>query len=104
MRQQFSKAAAFRVVPLEKLLEMFQNLECSDIRDKVYALLGLTRRGDLSDQQHVIADYSKKPEEVYVDVLRAVIRLGDLETTQDKKKFSGLLQQGLKLCSCPAAR
>lgn len=90
--------AAFRKVPLERLLEMFQNLECSDIRDKVYALLGLTRRGDLSDQQYVIADYSKKSEEVYVDVLRAVIRLGDLETTQDKKKFSKLLQQGLKLC------
>ena len=91
--------ATLRVVPLEKLLEMFQNLECSDIRDKVYALLGLTRRGDLSDQQHVIADYSKKSEEVYTDVLRAVIRLGDLKTTQDKKKFSKLLQQSLKLCS-----
>ena len=91
--------AAFRVVPLERLLEMFQNLECSDIRDKVYALLGLTKTGNLSDQQHVIADYSKKSEEVYVDILRAVIRLGDLETTQDKKKFSKLLQQGLKLCS-----
>ena len=91
--------AAFRVVPLERLLEMFQNLECSDIRDKVYALLGLTGRGDLSGQQHVIADYSKKLEEVYVDVLRAVIQLGDLETTQDKKKFSKILQQSLKLCS-----
>jgi Heterokaryon incompatibility protein (HET) len=51
---------------LQGLLETFRDSRCSDLRDKVFALLGLA-----NDCQHgeILPDYSKSVIELYVEVI-----------------------------------
>ena len=50
---------------LQTLIETFQGWECTDIRDKVYALVSM------ADQETaVIPNYSRSPRQIYHDVLR----------------------------------
>lgn len=50
---------------LQTLIEVFQGWECTDIRDKVYALVSM------ADQETaVLPDYSRSPRQIYHDVLR----------------------------------
>lgn len=50
------------------LLEYFRTTECSEPRDKVYAILGMAV--DLSSPPKIIPDYSKSLWETYSDVVR----------------------------------
>lgn len=50
---------------LQTLIEIFQGWECTDVRDKVYALVSM------ADQETaVIPDYSRSSRQIYHDVLR----------------------------------
>lgn len=50
---------------LQTLVETFQGWECTDIRDKIYALVSM------ADQKTaVLPNYSRTPEQIYQDVLR----------------------------------
>lgn len=50
---------------LQTLIEIFQGWECSDVRDKVYALVSM------ADQETaIIPDYSRSSRQIYHDVLR----------------------------------
>lgn len=50
------------------LLEYFRSTECSEPRDKVYAVLGMAV--DLSSPEDIIPDYSRSLSDVYTDVVR----------------------------------
>lgn len=54
---------------LSTLLENFHHLQCSNILDKVYGLLGLS-----SDADKLEVDYRKSPQTVYGEVLELVCR------------------------------
>lgn len=50
---------------LQTLIEIFQGWECTDIRDKVYALVSM------ADQETAVSpDYSRSARQIYHDVLR----------------------------------
>lgn len=72
------------VPTLQTLVEVFQEWKCSDLRDKVYALVGIAAIGTA-----VVPDYSRSARQVYFDVIK-----GDLH---DKPKFCDLLSQLLGL-------
>jgi hypothetical protein len=63
---------------LLELLVRFWESECSDPRDKVYALLSLCR--DQTVLQSVPVDYSKSVAEVYTETAREILRsMGNLD-------------------------
>ncbi|EON66416.1 hypothetical protein W97_05513 [Coniosporium apollinis CBS 100218] len=55
---------------LLEVLEKVRPWTCTDPRDKVYAGLGLVA-GDTS--QHIIPDYTRPAEDVYIDVVKTVL-------------------------------
>ena len=77
---QNAEAKAFRVIktaeepirPLLKSLSMFRHFQCSDNRDKVYALLGIS-----NDAEGISPDYNKSTEAVYSDVVHWLIKKHD---------------------------
>lgn len=71
---------------LARLLVAFQNSQCTDPRDKVFALLGLA---DDCEDTKIVADYSKPVDTVYQDVMLA-FEFGD------PVLFSQMLQQSLR--------
>lgn len=66
-----------RLSPLEKLIvytllsSSIGRFNCSEPRDKVYAMIGMARH---NDKIKLIPDYSKPVAEVYADAVRHVIR------------------------------
>lgn len=69
---------------LQTLIEIFQGWKCTDIRDKVYALVSM------ADQETaVVPDYSRSPQQIYHDVLRRGVACDD--------RFCRLLAQVLGL-------
>lgn len=50
---------------LQTLIETFQGWQCTDIRDKVYALVSMA-----DHKTAVLPDYSRSPQQIYHDVLR----------------------------------
>ena len=54
---------------LQRLLERFTLLKCSDQRDKIFALLGLFSDDSEDTDQVLRADYSLEPEELYMSVM-----------------------------------
>ena len=73
-------------ITMLELLRQFQSSECSDARDRVYALAGLAKDVNLvwakeaaeTDSQgtmSIVVDYSKTVEEVYVDIGLAMARI-----------------------------
>lgn len=69
---------------LQTLIEIFQGWECTDIRDKVYALVSM------ADQETaIIPDYSRSSRQIYHDVLRRGVAWDD--------RFCKLLAQVLGL-------
>ncbi|KAL8849898.1 MAG: hypothetical protein Q9221_005164 [Calogaya cf. arnoldii] len=57
------------------LLEYFRSTQCSEPRDKVYAVLGMA--ADLSSLYNVTPDYSKSLVDVYTDVVRFSLSQAD---------------------------
>jgi hypothetical protein len=58
--------------PLYELIEMYKTKECSDLRDKVYALLGLRKYSyvhRLRDRPPLQADYKKSTADLFFDVM-----------------------------------
>jgi hypothetical protein len=51
---------------LERLLETFSNAKCSELRDKIYAFLGLSHDGE---DGGLTVDYSKSLYELYLEVI-----------------------------------
>lgn len=70
------------VPTLQTLIEVFQDWQSTDIRDKVYALLGMA-------DTEVVADYSRTPRQVYYDVIKHGVH--------DRESFCNLLSQLLAL-------
>ncbi|KAK7723285.1 hypothetical protein SLS63_008938 [Diaporthe eres] len=70
---------------LQTLVEVFQDWKCSDLRDKVYALVGIAATGSA-----VVPDYSRSARQVYLDVI-------DGDDVVDKPKFCNLLSELLGL-------
>lgn len=68
------------VPTLQTLVEVFQEWKCSDLRDKVYALVGIAATGTA-----VLPDYSRSARQIYFDVIK-----GDL---RNRPKFCNLLSQ-----------
>lgn len=73
------------VPTLQTLVEVFQEWKCSDLRDKVYALVGIA-----ATRTAVVPDYSRSARQVYLDVI-------DGDDVVDKPKFCNLLSQLLGL-------
>lgn len=69
---------------LQTLIEIFQGWECTDVRDKVYALVSMADQGTA-----VIPDYSRSPRQIYHDVLRRGVACD--------QSFCRLLAQVLRL-------
>lgn len=66
-------------ITMMELLRKFERSECSDARDRVYALAGLAKdvnlvwgkaaaNPDSRDIKNIVVDYSKTVDEVYVDI------------------------------------
>lgn len=71
---------------LQTLIEIFQGWECTDVRDKVYALVSM------ADQETaVLPNYSRSPRQIYHDVLRRGVACDEA--------FCKLLAQVLGLCA-----
>lgn len=79
---------------LRTLLEVFQDWQCSDIRDKVFGLLGL-----VNPDVDIAIDYSKSVEEIYDEVRArecAPVTSG-ARATKEEIQFYNLLRRALKL-------
>ena len=83
---------------LKHLLETYHDMECTDIRDKVYSLLGLVHTKDpMAMSMTVQADYSKSTAELYMEVLHSVFADQEIHSVKDRMQFIGLLRGALKL-------
>uniref|UniRef100_L2FDP2 Heterokaryon incompatibility n=1 Tax=Colletotrichum fructicola (strain Nara gc5) TaxID=1213859 RepID=L2FDP2_COLFN len=72
--QWYSQVANYRA-PSDDITEMLtraRQLEASDPRDKVFALLGISANINLDDKKLAV-DYSKPPAQVYADLARFVM-------------------------------
>jgi hypothetical protein len=50
---------------LQMLIEIFRDWQCSDVRDKVYALVGMATK-----ETYVVPNYKKSVKDVYFAVLK----------------------------------
>jgi hypothetical protein len=64
--------------PLGPTLSRFSQGECDDLRDKIFGLQGMVRQ-----DQRVRIDYSKTPEEVYIDAAKALAALSRWKEPSD---------------------
>ena len=69
---------------LQTLVEVFQDCQSSDVRDKVYALVGMA-----SQDTAIVPNYFLSPKQLYHDVMNGDVR--------NHKGFSVLLAQLLAL-------
>jgi len=85
---------------LKHLLKQYRNQRSTEIRDKVYALLGLTNLNDPNPTKHQIyVDYSKPVEDIYRDVLQSIWSSDQFATEEEILYISNILQQALRLDS-----
>jgi hypothetical protein len=75
---------------LGKLLQTYTASQSSDIRDKVYALLGIACDTSRADNP-IVADYAKSPLEVLTDVIRNQCRWKSLSDHSANYKLINLL-------------
>lgn len=83
---------------LKYLLEKCHNHRSTDVRDKIYALLGLTDLIDPS-KPHIYVDYSRSVEDIYRDVLQCMHDSSQLGTMEETLGFISILQHSLRLDS-----
>lgn len=69
---------------LQTLIEIFRDWQCTDIRDKVFALVSMA-----ATNSNIVPDYALSTREVYFAVLDAL--------DEDKTQFASLLSQLLGL-------
>lgn len=83
--QTTSTLPSFKVLPLGDLLEMFQDHEATDQRDKIYALLGLSSDNDISPDLH--PDYTKNWSTLFHQVIVHVLGSSPtINTWNDKEQ------------------
>ena len=75
-----------------KLLSSFRKCHSSDLRDKVYALLGLA--DDQPAHRMVTIDYSKSVEAVYLECAELLVKNGDSMEMLDQAGISGIPHAG----------
>src|ERR1700761_7684593 len=70
----FARSSGFewRSSPLLSFLEQFRGFECTDDRDRVYALLGLPSID--RNMPLLEPDYSKSVAEIYCETFKSIIR------------------------------
>jgi hypothetical protein len=85
-------------VCLSTLIQQFHHLECSNILDKVYGLLGLSCDGHMLE-----VDYDKSPDTVCEEVLKVVYNT-QISDPHDRKLFEDLLCRVFGLEKIPHAR
>jgi hypothetical protein len=69
---------------LQTLIEVFHDWKCTDVRDKIYALVGMANK-----ETAIIPDYSKSAKQIYFAVQE--------KASKDKDHFYTLLSQVLGL-------
>ncbi|KAL2677275.1 hypothetical protein Neosp_011044 [[Neocosmospora] mangrovei] len=74
--------------PISDLLLSFGNFECRDRRDKVYGMLGLS--SDIVD-----VNYAKSVQHIYNDVIRRIVRGGQMDTISKAEYFGRRLASTL---------
>lgn len=74
--------------PISDLLLSFGNFECRDRRDKVYGMLGLS--SDIVD-----VNYAKSVHHIYNDVIRRIVRGGQMDTISKAEYFGRRLASAL---------
>ncbi|KAH7377315.1 heterokaryon incompatibility protein-domain-containing protein [Pyrenochaeta sp. MPI-SDFR-AT-0127] len=77
---------------LSRVLEIYTSLECEDVRDKVYGLLGLVHVGAA-----IGVDYSKSTLDVYLDVLQQVATCEWDRSIDDHLNFGETLRRSMRL-------
>ncbi|RSL98678.1 hypothetical protein CEP52_010234 [Fusarium oligoseptatum] len=74
--------------PISDLLLSFGDFQCRDRRDKVYGMLGLT--SDIVD-----VNYAKSVQHIYNDVIRRIVRGGQMDTISKAEYFGKRLAAAL---------
>jgi hypothetical protein len=74
--------------PISDLLMSFGNFECRDRRDKVYGILGIS--SDIVD-----VNYAKSIQHIYNDVIRRIVRGGQMDTITKAEYFGRRLASAL---------
>ncbi|KAJ4318910.1 hypothetical protein N0V84_006628 [Fusarium piperis] len=69
-----------RGAPISDLLLSFGDFDCRDRRDKVYGMLGLS-------SDNVDVNYAKSVQHVYNDVIRRIVRQGQMDTISKAEYF-----------------
>ncbi|KAN0122858.1 hypothetical protein V8E51_001184 [Hyaloscypha variabilis] len=97
-----SKSSAWKLLPLETnglpiedVLEDFADMESTELKDKVYALLGIIQ--PFEDCSSILIDYSKTTAAIYRDVLRHVFYHNENLDVPAKQRFKKLLKKSLGL-------
>jgi hypothetical protein len=84
---------------LRRLLSIFRPTEASDLRDKVYAFVGISKEsssGLLSSQNALVPNYQSPCREVYVDTAKFIINSsGNLDVLSQVQDASFRKQQDL---------
>ncbi|KAH8660070.1 heterokaryon incompatibility protein-domain-containing protein [Xylariales sp. PMI_506] len=75
---------------LQTLIEIFKDWQCSDVRDKVFALVGMA-----TQESAIVPDYGLSTKDMYLDVVR--------RAHGDQKQFGTLLSQILGLAGTDIA-
>jgi hypothetical protein len=82
-------------LPIEDVLEDFADMESTELKDKVYALLGIIQ--PFEDGSSILIDYSKTTAAIYRDVLRNVFYHRENLDVLVKQRFKKLLKESLGL-------
>lgn len=80
---------------LNDLIERYKHMESTDVRDKVYDLLGLVQDSEM-EELSIIADYSKSPIEVCGQLLEARYSHSGWELAR-LREFAKSLQETMRL-------
>ena len=84
-----------RGLPIEEVLEEFADMESTEVKDKVYALLGIIQ--PFADGSTIAVDYSKSTAGIYREVLRLVTYQREHLDLPGKQRFKKLLKRVLGL-------
>jgi hypothetical protein len=94
MRRNGDESKEQPAVRLNHLITRFSGLGCTDVRDKVYALLGLVA---CHPGTPLAADYTVTKEELYCRVLAHVRMSGGIKARLEWQKFKATLQTALEV-------
>ena len=78
-----------RHLPLKYLLNNYHDQRGTDVRDRIYALLGLTY--DPDSEHPIKVGYSKSAEDVYLDVVQYIFLTRQIGTIKEALSFCNML-------------